>query len=293
MKITAKTPVATLKGLLNANFNLIKAKKTKEAKTLLSTIAYAAEHSDKATRTDFVNMVKSAMTMLGDKFITEPVLAETKKTEEKKDEKPTVEKPVEEKKVVKSKKSAPAENSVKKPVRSKAVKEAEEDYDDDDDAEEEETEAKKPVKAKKSAVKSKKAEGVEVLEGAEHPKSLQLAKKFPEMITVDGESFKIDHTVKKIEDLADGEFELAFYWTKRHLRQFPYFNGYVGQPKSFPNDLDTAQLIYVSDEGKIAHCVSDATEGIYSILPVDIEEIDGVRYCAGIEFQIYRKAEDK
>lgn len=281
MTINAKTSVDTLKGLINANFPLLKGKKTKEAKDVLSTIAYAKEHADKAKRSDFVQMVKDIMNILGDKFIAEPVMAEQKPVEKVAEEKTT-------KKVIakKSEKSAPvAENSVKKPVakKSKAVKETEQDED------EEETEAvEKP--AKKST--KKKVEGVKVLEGAENPKSLQLAKQFPETIEVDGDKYKIDHEVKTIEDLAEGEFEFAFYWTKRHLRQFPYFNGWLGQPKSFPNDLDTAQLIYVSDEGKVAHCVSDATEGTYTILPVDMEEMDGIRYSAGIEFQIYRKVED-
>ena len=269
MTINAKTSVDTLKGLINANFPLLKGKKTKEAKDVLSTIAYAKEHADKAKRSDFVQMVKDIMSILGDKFITEPVMAEQKPVEKVAEEKTT-------KKVIakKSEKSAPvAENSVKKPVakKSKAVKETEQDED------EEETEAvEKP--AKKST--KKKVEGVKVLEGAENPKSLQLAKQFPETIEVDGDKYKIDHEVKTIADLAEGEFEFAFYWTKRHLRQ------------SFPNDLDTAQLIYVSDEGKVAHCVSDATEGTYTILPVDMEEMDGIRYSAGIEFQIYRKVED-
>ena len=285
-KINAKTTVDTLKGLLNANFSQIKALKSKEAKDLLATINYAKEHADKAQRTDFVDMVKTTIKILGEKFIAEPVMAEEKKPVEKtKEESKTTKKVV----AKKSEKSAPVENSVKKPVRSKAVKEAEEDTEDEEVEEKtEKTAAKKP--AKKSV--KKKTKGVEVLEGADAPRSLQLAKRFPQTIEVDGDKYEIDHDVAKIEDLLDGEFEIAFYWTKRHLRQFPYFNGYVGQPKSFPNDLDTAQLIYVSDEGKIAHAVSDATEGIYSILPVDMEEIDGVRFSAGIEFQIYRKIEE-
>lgn len=285
MTINAKTSVDTLKGLINANFPLLKGKKTKEAKDVLSTIAYAKEHADKAKRSDFVQMVKDIMNVLGDKFIAEPVMAEQKPVEKVTEEKTT-------KKVIakKSEKSAPvAENSVKKPVakKSKAVKETEQDEDED----EEETEAvEKP--AKKSA--KKKAEGVTELEQeTKSPKTVQLAKMFPETIEVDGDTYKVDHSIKTIEDLSEGEFEFAFYWTKRHLRQFPYFNGDLGQPKSFPNDLDTAQLIYVSDEGKVAYCVSDATEAPYTVLPADLEEIDGLRIGSShIEFQIYRKVEE-
>ena len=116
---------------------------------------------------------------------------------------------------------------------------------------------------------------------------------FPDTIKVDGETYEIAHEVKTIKDLLDGEFEFAFYWTKRHLRQFPYFNGRLGQPTSFKNDLDTAQLIYVSDEGRVAYCVSDATEVPYTILPSDLEEVDGLRFVNGCEFQIYRRKADK
>lgn len=284
-KITAKTKMETLKQVLRDNFTAIKAVGTDDAKTLASTIKYASDHEDKTTRKDLADMVKETMKLLGDKFIEPmPVAAETK-TEAKVEE------------TTKAKKSPAkpkAENSLKKPVGKKSTK-VEETSDESD--EEEVAEPKTETKAKKSAKKStmkKEVEGVTALESeTESPKSVQLAKMFPETIEVDGETFKVDHTIKKIEDLAEGEFEFAFYWTKRHLRQFPYFNGSLGQPKSFERDLDTAQLIYVSDEGKVAYCVSDATEAPYTVLPEDLEEVDGMRIgsVSSIEFQIYRKVE--
>lgn len=208
---------------------------------------------NKPTRKDLVDIVKEVMTTLGDKFVE-----------------PAEEAPKPEKKTAEVK----AENSVKKPAKVEKNTEAE------TPAEEE-----KPKKTKKSA---KKADDATVLE-----KAVQLAEVFPDTIEVDGETYEIAHEVKTIKDLLDGEFEFAFYWTKRHLRQFPYFNGRLGQPKSFPNDLDTAQLIYVSDEGKVAYCVSDATEAPYTILPDDMEEVDGIRFAKGCEFQIYKKADEE
>ena len=86
----------------------------------------------------------------------------------------------------------------------------------------------------------------------------------------------------------DEEIVFAYYWTKRHLKQFSYFGGWLGQPKSFDNDLDLATAIYVSDEKKVSYQVSMYTEAIYTILPTDFEETDGVRVAGGIEYQIYR-----
>lgn len=266
-KITTKTTRNALENLLKLNAKLVN-----DDKSLADRVKYTIDHSDKATRSDLADMVKEVMTKLGDKFLTGAA-------------------PV----------AAVAENSLKKPTKVAAKKVApkqEEPVEEEDDEEPEEVE-EKPVKAKKSApVKTKKvekkADGVKELESeTDSPKSLQLAKMFPEMIEVEGEKFKVAHDVKKIGDLADGEYEFAFYWTKRHLRQFPYFNDQLGHPKSFPNDLDTAQLIYVSDDEKVAYCVSDVTEGLYAILPSDLEEIDGLRLSGGIEFQIYRKVEDE
>lgn len=283
-KITSRTKMDTLKQVLCDNFIAIKAVDTDEAKALASTIKYASDHVDKTTKKDLADMVKETMKLLGDKFIEPmPVAAETKT-------KTTGET---QKKGKKSPAQPKAENSVKKPVGKKLTKV--EDSDDESDKEEV-AEPKTKTKAKKSAKKSttKKVEGVTALESeTDSPKSVQLAKMFPETIEIDGETFKVDHTIKKIEDLAEGEFEFAFYWTKRHLRQFPYFNDSLGHPKSFERDLDTAQLIYVSDEGKVAYCISDATEVPYTVLPEDLEEVDGMRIgsVSSIEFQIYRKVE--
>lgn len=279
-KITTKTKMETLKQVLRDNFTAIKAVGTDDAKTLASTIKYASDHEDKTTRKDLVDMVKETMKLLGEKFVEPmPVAAETKTETSGETQKKGKKSPAQPK----------AENSVKKPVGKKTTK-----VEDSDESDEEEVaEPKTETKAKKSAKKSgKKSDAVSVLEGSDvNEKALLLAKKFPETLEIDGDKYTIDHEVSKVEDLADGEFEFAFYWTKRHLKQFPYFNDWLGHPKSFKDDLDTAQLIYVSDDGKVAYCVSDATEGIYTILAEDMEESDGLRFSAGIEFQIYRKEE--
>lgn len=262
-KITAKTTKATLKEILNANFAQVK----KADDTLASQIKYAGEHEDKATRKDLVDLVKDVMTTLGDAFIV-PAVAENK--------------PV-------------AENSVKKPVK-KTEEVSEETAEDEDKADDEDEEvSEKTTVAKKPKKSAKKADGVTALD-TKSEKAVQMVKQFPETIEIDGETFKLNHEIKTMKDLLeaymnDVEIEFAFYWTKRHLRQFDYYNHKFGQPKSFPNDLDTAQLVFVDDQNmKVAYCVSDSNfPAPYSIFPEDLEEDDGIRYASGIEYQIYTK----
>lgn len=285
-KISRTTKTEELKKALSANYKALKV----ADKSLADRIMYASKHEDKATRKDLVDLVKEAVTVLGDKFVV-PALAEEKTPEKevqtpaKKDTTPKAENSLKTK-AKKSSKTTPAKDAeapakeAKTPVKEVAKKSTTK-------KEESKTKAEK-TPAKKSA---KKTDGVTVLEDTD--KTVQLAKEFPETIEVDGETYKVDHTIKKMEDLADGEFEFAFYWNKRHLKQFDYFSRVLGQPKSFPNDLDTCQLVYLSDEGKVAYCVSDATEALYVVLANDLVEEDGLRIASlsCIEFQIYRKVD--
>lgn len=149
------------------------------------------------------------------------------------------------------------------------------------------SESKKPEKAKSSDLKSEK--------------EIQLATMFPKTteVTLEDENGKYEQTfmlvkgerIKSMSDLAkitaDGGFKvlIACYWTKRHLKQFPYFNGWLGQPKSFKNDLDMAQIIYTTE--KICYAISTTTDAIYNVMPSDLEEVDGIRFMNGMEFQFY------
>ena len=124
-------------------------------------------------------------------------------------------------------------------------------------------------------------------------KAVQLASAFPKTLEVGDSKYELAEDIKTLDDLyealnKDEEIVFAYYWTKRHLKQFPYFGGWLGQPKSFDHDLDLATAIYVSDEKKVSYQVSMYTEAIYTILPTDFEVEDGVRIAGGIEYQIYR-----
>lgn len=282
MKITAKTTKAELKSFLGANVKAV----AKKDKGLFDRIAYAdkvsKEDDSKVKRTDLIALAKEVITLLG-KSVAEPVLAEETPAE-----------PV-------------AENSVKKLSKGVSKKqksmedEATEDVEDGDETAEETPATEKEEKvdkksAKKSLGKKKeqpKKDGVTALEGSENPKTVQLAKMFPKTLEVGDTKYELAEDIKTMDDLYealnnDEEIVFAYYWTKRHLKQFPYFNGWLGQPKSFDNDLDLATAIYVSDEKKVSYQVSMYTEVVYSILPTDLENEDGIRVAGGIEYQIYR-----
>lgn len=278
MKITAKTTKAELKSFLGANAKAVQ----KKDKNLFDRIAYASkvakEDDSKVKRTDLISLVKDVMKTLGDavvEAIDVPVPA-----------------------------LATAENSVKKLAKGvskkQEIKNDEEDTEDvvesDETAEdvEEEVVEKTAKKSSKGAKKpAPKKDGVTVLNDTNNSKAVQLAKMFPQTIEVGDAKYELASDIKTMEDLYnalgnDEEIVFAYYWTKRHLKQFPYYNGWLGQPKSFDNDLDLATAIYVSDEKKVSYQVSMYTEAVYAILPTDFEEEDGVRISGGIEYQIYR-----
>lgn len=275
MKITAKTTKAMLKEAINVNYKRVKDKALKDQ---INYTAKAFKKDEKSvTRADLVDLVKQIMKALGDNFV-EPALAEE----------------------VKSTKTAQpqAENSVKK--LAKGVSKKQKSMEETAETEEAPATEKKveKVDSKKSAKKStggKKSpkDGVTVLEGSDNQKTVQMAKAFPPKLEVGDTKYELASDIKSMEDLYnalnnDEEIVFAYYWTKRHLKQFYYFNGLLGQPKSFDNDLDMATAIYVSDEKKVSYQVSMYTEAVYTILPTDFEEVDGVRVAGGVEYQIYR-----
>lgn len=117
--------------------------------------------------------------------------------------------------------------------------------------------------------------------------------KFAESFELEGAKYELATDIKTMEDLHkvlenDEEIVFANYWTKKHLKQFPYFTGLVEAPKEFKEDLDLATVLYASDEGVITYALSVYTEALYSYKPEDFEDTDGVRYSSGMEFQIYR-----
>ena len=281
MKITTKTTKEQLKSFLGAN---AKAVKTAD-KDLFDQIAYAdkmAKKDDsKVTRKDLVDLVKSVIALLGDKCV-EPALAQEKA--------PAT--PQAENSVKKLAKGVSKKQETKEETSSEESGESENTAEETQGADEKKEAPKKSLSGKKKPATKK--EGVTVLNtDADSEKAVQLAKAFPKTLEVGDSKYELAEDIKTLDDLyealnKDEEIVFAYYWTKRHLKQFSYFGGWLGQPKSFDNDLDLATAIYVSDEKKVSYQVSMYTEAIYTILPTDFEETDGVRVAGGIEYQIYR-----
>ena len=278
MKITAKTTKEQLKNILGAN---AKAVKTQD-KDLYSRIAYAdkmaKKDGSKVTRKDLADLVKEVINLLGDKLVV-PAMADENV------------KPVAENSVKKLSKGV----SKKQETKKDAPKESGESEETAEEPKEEKKAEKTAKKSSKGAKKSApKKDGVTELEPAtSSDKAVQMAKMFPKTIEVGDSKYELAEDIKTLDDLYkalgdDEEIVFAYYWTKRHLKQFDYFGSWLGQPKSFDNDLDLATAIYVSDEKKVSYQVSMYTEAIYTILPNDFEEVDGVRVAGGIEYQIYR-----
>lgn len=258
-KLTSRTKVEEMKNILNANFGKVK----KKDKTLADQITYAGKHEETATKKDLFDLTKQVVDLLGDKLVV-PALAEE---------------PVEKVEKTSKKKLTKADSEKAVKPQKKQTK-----------TETEQVAEPENKSAKKSA---KKADGVTDLE-ASSKKAVPLAEMFPSTLTVGEETYEIARDIETMEDLYNAlndeqEIVLAYYWNKRHLKQFPYYMGLLGQPKSFENDLDLATVIYVSDEKRIAFSVSMYTEAPYSLLPVDLKEEDGLRFADGIEYQIYRK----
>lgn len=284
MKITTKTTKEQLKTFLGLNANAVK----EQDKDLFDRLVYAdkmlKKDESKVQRKDLVDLVKEVIEVLGDKCVELMTPAQAT--------------PV-------------AENSVKKLQKGVAKKqetktddseESGESDETDEDEEETPAETKKEAKvdsksAKKSLGKKKeqpKKDGVTTLAPTTtSDKAVQLAEAFPKTLVVGNSKYELAEDIKTFDDLYDAvsndeEIVFAYYWTKRHLKQFPYFGGWLGQPKSFDNDLDLATAMYVSDEKVVCYQVSTYTEAVYTILPSDFEVVDGVRIAGGIEYQIYR-----
>lgn len=152
--------------------------------------------------------------------------------------------------------------------------------------------AEKPVEKKKaSLVKSKTPPASD--------KAVVLAEQFPAEFTAEGVGkLKSNMEIKTMKDLFDAvqagkSLVFGMYWSARHLKQFPYDTYAINSKKfkEFPNDLDLSQLVYVSEEHKVAYAVSAYSEVVYSILPNDLEIQDGMRYTNGIEYNIYEVIE--
>ena len=261
--------------VLRENFKAVK-KASKEVSDRITYASKAYKADEKSvTKKDLLDLVKETMTVLGDKFI----LATD-----------SVEVPV------------LAENSVKPSGKKLSSKKSKAEPKEEEPETEETDEEPKEEAPKKPAKKGGKKESAVTVanEDEENTPAILLAETFKDEIVLtddDGESkYQIAHDIDSMEKLVEAfnneeTIVFAMYWSKRHLQQFPYFNGEFKAPKEFPLDLDIASCMYVSDDNVVAYAISLYTEGCYMFKPQDFKEYDGIRFSSGIEFQIYRLVE--
>ena len=282
MKITNKTTKEDLMKFLNDSYKVIKtADKNLYDRIMYAGKCYSKDHAS-VTKGDLASLVKEVVSVLAKTPSNTQVVAENSTRTLKKS----------------SKKSQEVASESVKEESKKEVKKSETPKKD----------TKKDTKeTPKDTPKKEKVSGVEKVLNKEEevsPKARLLAEVFKDSfeIEIDGENtkFELAKDIKTMKDLIkavapneNGEeppmIVFAAYWTKRHLRQFNYFDGQVEAPEEFELDLDLATCIYVSDEGKIAYALSMYTEGLYVFTPRDLEEVQGVRFSNGLEYQIYRQ----
>ena len=167
---------------------------------------------------------------------------------------------------------------------------------------EEKATAKKPTATKKeSPVKSVKTTG-----DTKPP----IALLFPDSLTkeIDGEKVTLrkaeDDEFTTIEEIATATEEgklvvVACYWSARHLKQYDYAMQYgVNKvPKTFPEDLDLAQGVTISEMNKKFFAMSIYTEAMYTFYEEDLVPVEdkdpytgakySVRVSNGMEFAVY------
>lgn len=153
--------------------------------------------------------------------------------------------------------------------------------------------SKKKVEPKKEVEPKKKVEPKSV-KGNGSKK--ELAENFPKEVLVGEEKYSINFELKTIEDIVKALEEgtkivFAFYWTKRHLKQFPYdmYGICTKSVKEFPQDLDLAQVIYPTRENTALYVVSLYTDILHIVLKDDMETLENMRFCNGVEYNIYTK----
>lgn len=272
MKITRNTTVEQLKSFIGANVSEVK----KQDKNLFDRISYtdkAMKKDPKAVKkADLVDLAKDITKLLGD-AVKEAVAT------------PTL--------------TPVAENSVKPVAKlsAKGGKKSAEKTEDKTESKEETpvtTEKDSEKKSEKTEVKApkpkaeKKAPKVEDLRD-----DYATAESFPDTLKMGEAEYAIAHDITDMEKLLeavnnDEDIVFAFYWSKRHLVQGNYAMGRLKHPKSFADNLDLATCLYVSDNKTVTYALSMYTEALYMVMADSFEEIDGMRFCLGIEFQIYR-----
>lgn len=156
---------------------------------------------------------------------------------------------------------------------------------------EEKATAKKPTATKKeSPVKSVKTTG-----DVKPP----IALLFPDTLTkeIDGEKVTLrkaeDDEFTTLAEIAEATEEgkiivMAGFWSARHIKEYDYTRTFMVSkaPKSFPDDLDLAQGVTISEMNKKFFAMSIYTEGMYVFYESELAPIEDVNPYTGEKFSV-------
>lgn len=289
IKITEKT---TKKGLID----YLKSVEVKD-KNLADRISYAvkmfAKDQTKVLKSDLFDLANEVMTALTPAPAPVEASLKPKKT------------------LGKSKKS-------KEPVEEAPAETEEEVEETEDEAPAEKPEPKKNGKKsslKKSDKDSKKTE-VESLPPASNVGSdnLPSAKMFPaeidhpelgKIVACTGAYTTYAEILKALEE--EKTLYFACYWTKRQIREFQYAASKMIKPEvvknGFPYDLDILMAVLPCETMERVFAMSRITEALFQFEGEDfkpVEDVDPrsgekfqIRVSAGMEFEIYRPADEE
>lgn len=123
---------------------------------------------------------------------------------------------------------------------------------------------------------------------------------FPEKVTLSSiGNLTLAKGINNIEDLSKllesgAQVKFLTYWTKKHLKQNRYDMTGIYREKltEFEGDFDVLSPLYLVSIKTGIYTISDYTETLFIILDDEIEEVEGIRFLNGIEYQIYVVEED-
>ena len=209
----------------------------------------------------------------------------------------------------------PKKSGAKKPVKAEEPSEEVEETTEEAPAEPEKKPGKKKSSLKKSDKDSKKTE-VETLPAASNVGAdfLPSAKMFPaeidhpelgKLIACTGAYTTYAEVLKALEE--EKTLYFACYWTKRHIREYQYAQAKMVDPKvvknGFPLDLDILMAVLPCETMERVFAMSRITEALFQFEGEDFKYLEDtdprggdkfrVRVSAGMEFEIYRPAEEE
>lgn len=215
----------------------------------------------------------------------------------------------------------PKKSGAKKPVKAEEPEETEEAEEEAEEAPAEEVKPDPKKSGKKSSLKksnkdSKKKTEVESLPAASNVgvDRLPSAKMFPaeidhpelgKIVACTGAYTTYAEILKALEE--EKTLYFACYWTKRHIREYQYAQAKMIDPKvvknGFPLDLDILMAVLPCETMERVFAMSRMTEALFQFEGEDFKPVEDtdprsgdkfqIRVSAGMEFEIYRPAEEE